>query len=68
MNIRSREDFIEAIYMSAIAEGGDEDFNRLVNELDELLPDDKKVLRYQLLDAFIRFAIEKANALDMLKS
>lgn len=66
MNTANRENYIEAIYVDAIANGGDEDFNKLVNELEELLPDDKKVLRYQLLDAVIRLTIEKANDLNIL--
>jgi hypothetical protein len=67
VNTANRENFIEAIYTDAIANGGDEDFNKLINELDELLPDDKKVLKYQLLDAVVRFAIEKANSLNILR-
>lgn len=66
MNTANRENYIEAIYVDAIANGGDEDFNKLINELEELLPDDKKVLRYQLLDAVIRLTIEKANDLNIL--
>ena len=67
MNNANRENFIEAIYVDAIANGGDQDFNELINELDELLPNDKKVLRYQLLDAVIRLTIEKANQLNILR-
>jgi hypothetical protein len=68
MNTANRENFIEAIYTEAIANGGDQDFNELTNQLDDLLPNDQKVLRYQLLDAIIRFTIEKANNLNILKS
>ena len=67
MNAANRENFIEAIYVDAIANGGDEDFNNLLAELDALLPDDKKVLRYRLLDAAIRFTVEKANGLNILR-
>lgn len=67
MNIANRGNFIGAIYTDVIANGGDQDFNELINELDELLPNDKKVLRYQLLDAVIRLTIEKANQLNMLR-
>ena len=67
MNAANRENFIEAIYVIAIADGGDEDFNKLINQLDDLLSNDQKVLKYQLLDAVIRFTIEKANELNILK-
>jgi hypothetical protein len=67
MNGTNRENYIEAIYTEAIANGGDEDFNKFINQLDELLPNDQKVLRYQLLDAVIRFTIEKANNLNILR-
>jgi hypothetical protein len=67
MNTANRENYIEAIYADAIANGGDQDFNKLINELDELLPNAKKVLRYQLLDAVIRLTIEKANDLNILR-
>jgi hypothetical protein len=68
MNGANRENFIEAIYTEAIANGGDQDFVKLINQLDDLLPNDQKVLKYQLLDAVIRFTIEKANELNILKS
>ncbi len=67
MNTANRENYIADIYADAIANGGDQDFNKLGNELDELLPDAKKVLRYQLLDAVIRLTIEKANDLNILR-
>lgn len=67
MNGANRENYIEAIYTEAIANGGDEDFNKLINELDELLPNDQKVLKYKLLDVVIRFTIEKANDLNILR-
>jgi hypothetical protein len=67
MNGANRENYIEAIYTEAIANGGDEAFNNLMNQLDELLPNDKKILKYQLLDAVIRFTIEKANNLNILR-
>jgi|GEM_PF-6375154 len=67
MNAANRENFIEAIYTDAIANGGDEDFNKFINELDTFLSDDKKVLKYQLLDAVIRFTIEKADNLHILR-
>jgi hypothetical protein len=54
-----KERTIESLYIDAIANGGDEDFNKIVSELDECLPDNKKVLRYQFMDAVIRFAINK---------
>ena len=66
MNAANRENFIEAIYTDAIANGGDE-VNRLISELDTFLSDDKKVLKYQLLDAVIRFTIEKADNLHILR-
>jgi len=66
MNAANRENFIESIYTDAIANGGDE-VNRLISELDTFLSDDKKVLKYQLLDAVIRFTIEKADNLHILR-
>ena len=68
MNAANRENYIEAIYTDAIANGGDEDFNKLTHHLDGLLPNDQKVMKYKLLDAIIRFTIEKANELNILKS
>ena len=66
MNAANRENFIESIYTDAITNGGDE-VNRLISELDTFLSDDKKVLKYQLLDAVIRFTIEKADNLHILR-
>jgi len=66
MNAANRENFIESIYTDAIANGNDE-VNRLISELDTFLSDDKKVLKYQLLDAVIRFTIEKADNLHILR-
>lgn len=68
MDTKARIELTTNIYLDAIANGGDSEFNDLFEKLKEFLPNDQQTLAYHFLAEAIILAVEKASKLGALRS